>query len=373
MELRPVVRLLLKSFGALIVACVAMLAILALIPASTPMIYGANAIASLQAVRIENVDQWLLMRGYDRSNPVLLYLHGGPGFAFIPFARKFSSRLEEHFVVVHWDQRGAGKSCSSEVSDESLQLEQYLADTLDLVQWLRSRFGVEKIYLLGHSWGNVLGVLTVQRHPDLFQAYIGLGQVVNQRRGEELSYRFAVDRAKAEGNDEALERLRTIQPPYRSLKELILQRSWLGHYRGSLHGGGGVSRLLSAVLMSSEYSLMDKASYYGCFLNSTERAWFDLEGIDFIRSVRRLEVPVYFFTGRHDYNTPFELVVEWAEVLEAPHVEVASKTNWSTASLRRRWPARHVVDARAAAAEPRSVGRRQEPASGEGNHHVRSV
>jgi pimeloyl-ACP methyl ester carboxylesterase len=286
------------------------------------MIEGPNAIASLEAVRLGEVDQWLLMRGRDRSSPVLLYVHGGPGGPFTSLAREYSSRLEEHFVVVHWDQRGAGKSCSSDVPDESLRLEQYVADTLELVEWLRTRFGVEKIYLLGHSWGSVLGVLAVQRHPSLFEAYIGLGQVVDQRRGEEISYRWVVGRAEAEGNDEALGELREIQPPYRRLDELILQRKWLGHYGGAVYEGGFVPRFVRALFTSPEYTLWEKLSFYGCFLNSIEKVWFDLEGIDFIRSARKLDVPVYFFAGRHDYNTPFELVVEWAEMLEAPHVEI---------------------------------------------------
>ncbi len=223
---------------------------------------------------------------------------------------------------MHWDQRGAGKSCSSDVPDESLRRDQYVADTLELVAWLRSRFGVEKIYLLGHSWGSFLGVMAVQRQPDLFHAYIGLGQVVDMRRGEEISYRWVVERAKAEGNDQALKQLREIRPPYRSLDDLMLHRSWLGHYGGDYYGGGYVLELVRALLTSSEYTLMEALSYYGCLLNCLEHGWSDLEGIDFIRSVERLDVPVYFFTGRHDYNTPFELVEEWAQVLTAPHVEI---------------------------------------------------
>jgi pimeloyl-ACP methyl ester carboxylesterase len=301
---------------------VLLLAIVALIPASTPAIEGPNAIAALEEIELGGVPQWLLVRGRDRSKPVLLYLHGGPGSAFMPFARQFSSRLEEHFVVVHWDQRGAGKSCTDAVPDESLNLEQFLADTLELVHQLRGRFGVEKIFLLGHSWGSVLGVLTVQRHPELFHAYVGLGQMVNLDRNEEISYRFVVERARAEGNQEALDELEAIRLPYESVGDLFTQRQWLSHYRGDFYAGGSMARMARDTLLAREYTLVEKMRFLPCAVNTLEQAWDDLQELDFLRDVDRLDVPVYFFAGRHDYNTPSELVVEWAEQLQAPRLEI---------------------------------------------------
>jgi pimeloyl-ACP methyl ester carboxylesterase len=315
-------RRLLEWAGIAIAGLVLLVLVLALVPASTPEIEGENAIASLEPVQIGGVEQWLLVRGQDTTRPVLLYLHGGPGSAFMPMAREFSSRLEEHFVVVHWDQRGAGKSCSSDVPNESLRVEQYLADTLELVNLLRERFDVEKIYLLGHSWGSGLGVLTVQAHPELFHAYVGLGQIVNMRRNEEISYEFVVEQARAEGNQEALDALAKIHPPYPSIEELGIQRQWLGHYRGDFHAGGGIARLAGLTMSADEYTLADKLFYLPCMFNVVQHAWHEIQPLDFLRDVRRLEVPVYLFTGRHDYNTPFELVEEWAANLQAPHVEI---------------------------------------------------
>ncbi len=315
-------RLLLRGLGWLIAIASIAVVVLALIPASTPPIAGPRPIASLEAVRIGGVEQWLLLRGADRSKPVLLYVHGGPGSAFIPLAKLSSERLERDFVVVHWDQRGAGKSCSSDVPNETLRLDRYVADTLEVVDWLRRRFHTDRVYLVGHSWGSVLGVLAVQRAPDSFHAYIGIGQVVNMRRGEEISYQWVLERARDEANEEALNQLRALSPPYTSLDELRIQRSWLSHYRGDVHRGGAIGMLLRAILTSPEYTLADKLSYYGCVLNSLEHVWFDLEQIDFLRSAPSLDVPVHLFVGRHDYNTPFELVVEWAEMLRAPRVEL---------------------------------------------------
>ncbi len=313
---------LLRVSGSCVVVALVVVAVAALVPVRTPTIEGQAAVASLEPVRIGGVNQWLSIRGRDASKPVLLFLHGGPGTTNIPSSHASSLLLEEHFVVVQWDQRGAGKSCTSEVADESLNLEQYLSDTLELVEFLRRRFDQQKIYLVGHSWGSVLGTLTVQRHPELFHAYVGVGQVVDVHRGEALSLHFVEERARAEGNPEALADLAGIQPPYTSLQDLMLQRKWLGYYHGDRLAGGGVANIVKTVLLAREYTLMEKLVYYGCVMNSLEQAWDDIAGLDFISSVGRLEVPVYFFTGRHDYNVPFELVEEWVGVLDAPHVEI---------------------------------------------------
>jgi pimeloyl-ACP methyl ester carboxylesterase len=320
--MNPVVRKILKALLIALAVLIGLVCVLALIPARTPLIEGEEAISSLENVELGGVEQWLLIRGRDQGNPVLLYVHGGPGSAIMSLARRFSSRLEEHFVVVHWDQRGAGKSCSSEVPDDGWSLEQFLSDAHELTQWLRRRFGVEKIYLVGHSWASVLGIWTVQRHPELFYAYVGVGQVVDEKRNEEISYRFVLDRARAEGNEKALEELGEIAPPYRNKEELLRQRKWLSHYRGDVYSGGGMWSFAPTLALSSEYTLREKLFYLRCMYNSLERATPEDERTDFLESARRLEVPVYFFTGRHDYNTPFELVEEYVSVLQAPHKEI---------------------------------------------------
>ena len=130
----------------------------------------ANSIESLEAIELGKVEQWILIRGEDRTRPVLLWLHGGPGQPLMPTAHHYDAELIKHFVVVHWDQRGAGKSYDPALSPEQLSVDQFIADTYDLVQYLRQRFNVPKIYLIGHSWGSELGALTVARYPELFYA-----------------------------------------------------------------------------------------------------------------------------------------------------------------------------------------------------------
>jgi pimeloyl-ACP methyl ester carboxylesterase len=314
--------MLLKALGALLAALALSLGVWALLPASTAPLDGPSAIAVLERVSLGGVEQTLLLRGHDRAKPVLLYVHGGPGFAQLPIAPGYSEQLERHFVVVHWDQRGAGASCAG-TDFAALTRERLVADAIELSEQLAQRFGGGgKIFLLGHSWGSVVGALAVQQRPDLFAAYVGLGQVVNGPRNEELSYRFVLEEARRRGDAEALAELALVRPPYPTQKELGVQRRWLAAYRGSIYATGRAREALPAALFGREYTLATRLRFFSCFQGSLERLWPGLDAFDAISQIPRLELPVFLFTGRHDWNTPFPLAEEWAAALEAPHVEL---------------------------------------------------
>jgi pimeloyl-ACP methyl ester carboxylesterase len=155
-------------------------------------------IKCLEAVVLGGDKQWISIRSSDLHNPVLLFVHGGPGSAEIALVRKFNPRLENSFTVVVWDQRGAGKSYSAGADTAKMNIGQFLSDLIELTTFLKSRFEQERIYLVGHSWGSVLGVLAVQAHPEDYLAYIGIGQIVNMYANESLCYRFTMDEAIAE-------------------------------------------------------------------------------------------------------------------------------------------------------------------------------
>jgi len=316
-----VARFLLKTLGALLLAVALALAIWALVPAGTPALPGENAIASLERISLGGVEQTILLRGQDRRNPVLLYVHGGPGFGQLPIARFYSEELERHFVVVHWDQRGAGASCEG-TDFGALTREQVVADAIELSEQLARRFERPRVFLLGHSWGSVVGALAVQQRPELFHAYVGLGQVVNGRRNEELSYAFVLGEARRRGDAEALAELEAIRPPYPTSEALGIQRRWLNRYRGSIYATDRAREALPAALFAREYTLATRLRFLSCFQRSIERLWEGLDGFDAIAQIPRLDVPVYFFTGRHDWNTPIALVEEWAASLDAPLVEI---------------------------------------------------
>jgi pimeloyl-ACP methyl ester carboxylesterase len=151
-------------------------------------------IDSLEPVRIGGIDQWVEVRGQNVDNPILLVIHGGPGIAFIPLAGAFQGSWEKYFTVAEWDQRGAGKTYASNDKDlqrRTMHVPQMEEDTLDVVNYLRNRFHREKIFVLAHSWGSLLGLWLAHEHPDLIYAYVGVGQVLNPKQNDDVAYRDA--------------------------------------------------------------------------------------------------------------------------------------------------------------------------------------
>lgn len=194
------------------------------IPASTPAILGDDgnvlpgSIARLEQVEIGNHKQWIMLRGQRVNNPVLLYLSGGPGQSDLSYSRVLFEDLTRDFVVVSWDERGTGKSYTSLDPTETLTLEQAIANTTELTNYLRERFEEEKIYLMGESWGSLLGVLTVQKHPELYHAYIGSGQMVNVQESDRRIYQALLEKANQTGDQQLLEKLQQYgQPPYEDM------------------------------------------------------------------------------------------------------------------------------------------------------------
>ena len=297
-----------------------------LAPGRTPPINTPNGIASLEHVVLGGVRQWVLLRGEDASNPILLFLHGGPGTPMTPVAHHFGRPLERHFVVVHWDQRGSGKSFDRAIPEESFTIEQFLSDTHELVATLRARFGAERIYLIGHSWGSVLGVTTVQRHPELFHAYVGMGQVTDERRSEDMGLQYVRDRARTLGNQQAIQELARLQPPYvDNPKEVVIQRKWLSRFGGDFYEGKALPllsdfdrRWVWAGLRSPEYSWLDLFRFQLGYSKVRWSLFRQAKQVNFMRTAPKLEIPVYFLMGRHDHNKHPELVNEYYEMLDAP-------------------------------------------------------
>lgn len=281
-----------------------------------------DGIEVLEQIELNGSTQWIFIRGHNKANPVLLFLHGGPGTPEMAVAREFGRKVEKHFTVVHWDQRGAGKSRGEDFEESDLTIRTHMNDALALVNNLRKRFNQEKIYVIGHSWGTVLGTLIVRDHPELFHAYIGMGQVVNMMDNETVSLRFVREQAEAEGNLEALAELENVTPPYtENPDEIMVQRKWLSHYGGSSKGVSLLS-ILAKALVSPEYSISDVIALGTGSVAIAKTMWPELGQVDFFTEAPELDVPVYFFTGRHDYQTPFEITQKYCKGLKAPHKEM---------------------------------------------------
>ncbi len=280
---------------------------------------------TLEQIELGGVKQWLLIRG-DAQQPILLVLHGGPGSAEIATASRYQRELEKHFLVVNWDQRGAGKSYGG----VALSIAQLVADATELIKLLLARFGRHKLYLFGHSWGSVLGLLVTHRASELVYGYIGVGQLVDTAENERLSFEYVQKRARQTGNRLALTQLRRNgSPPYGSnVQALLTQRAWLYVYRGFFYSRRKALRYALAFLLSETYSLRDKLHYSQRLRASLRQLWPGLEAVNLSATVPRVEVPILFCLGKYDMTTPSALAARYFETLAAP----GKQLTWFNAS-----------------------------------------
>lgn len=289
---------------------------------STAPIATPNGIAELKQVELNGYPQWVLIRAHDVTNPLFLLLHGGPGESSLWLAHHTMTELERHFVCVNWDQRGAGKSLLPGPDPSTMTAEHLYEDTVALIDILLERFGQQKVFVLGHSWGGLLATRLAQRRPDLLHGVILMNPSIDNRRGEDLSYAWALEQARAARDDKAvktLEQLRGSDTYTKSGK--FAERQVLFRY-------GGVTRtdpMKMAHLMfeAPEYSFADclrsfsmKALRFSIPLMADE-----LAGIDVTKEIWDLGVPVFFFIGRHDHTVPSELSEELFASLQAPRKE----------------------------------------------------
>lgn len=264
------------------------------------------------------------------EGPVLLFVHGGPGVCDRSWVMPTQSRyLADCCVMVCWDQRMAGKNYRKENAGLDMTLDQQVEDMHAVVQYLLGRFGKEKLYIVGHSWGSILSLLYLSKYPQTIEAYVGMGQFVDGERNEKMSYDFVVDYAREHNDQKALRALAEIGEPVAGLYSggldaLMVQRDYMTRYGGGCykHKEGIIKSVVVPFLTSGEYSLVPdlyryaKGSYY-CL----RRLWPQVVELDFIKSVPKLTVPVYLFQGDHDRNTPTVLAREWFDALDAPYKE----------------------------------------------------
>jgi pimeloyl-ACP methyl ester carboxylesterase len=314
--------------GMLLVALVAVLASQAY--ATTPPILGSDgqplpgSIAELERVELNGSRQWITIRGQDVRNPVLLFLAGGPGGSQLATVRHSLGGLEEHFIVVNWDQPGAGKSFHAVPSSE-LTPERYISDAQALIHYLRQRFGVEKVYVLGESWGSVLGIWLAQRHPDLVHAFIGTGQMVAFEENDRWCYEFALGLAEERGDTKKVAQLeKQGPPPYYGEGVAMKQAAYLldtfAYMNQDPRIAGGFNTIQD--LFSSEYGLYDKVNWVRGPLDTLGTVYPMLWDVDLRDQASSLQVPVYFLIGRHDVNAPPALAESYFALLEAPHKEL---------------------------------------------------
>jgi pimeloyl-ACP methyl ester carboxylesterase len=279
-------------------------------------------IDSLDRICLGGVNQWISIRSINTDNPIILFLHGGPGTAQIFFSRKSQRLLEEDFIVVNWDQRGAGKSFYKKLKKEDMTIEQFIADCEELIEYLLNRFNQRKLFLVGHSWGSVLGIKIAYKKPDKLWAYIGIGQVVDISRGEKISYRFTLDEANHRNNSKAIRDLEKIgYPPYSKLSDSGIQRRWLSKFNGSTYNSTIIGTILKNITLS-DISINYVIKFVKGIMFSLSCLEEQLNNVNILSEINEIKIPVYFCSGRKDYTVPHELVSEFANVLIASKKEI---------------------------------------------------
>ena len=282
-----------------------------------------NGISSLEQITLGDSKQWIFIRSRDQNNPILLFLHGGPGAPLLGMSssRKYDSELINHFTVVHWDQRGAGKSYNSNIPVESMSLDRLVEDCNELIDYLRNRFHAQKVFIVAHSGGTIIGLKIAYKYPEKIYAYVGMAQVINESKQHKVAYDFIFNEDKKSGDVGRQNSIKAIgPPPYDSFKKTLDIESHVDHYGGFIRGKSmNLLKFMFYFLTSPEYTLSEGI---GTLRNegfefTMNAIWDELKRINLSEEIRSIEVPIYFFEGKYDMTTPTVLVEEFYNKLDA--------------------------------------------------------
>ena len=275
-------------------------------------------------VDINGTRQGMVVRGTSARNPVLLWVHGGPGMPDYLLTEQYPPQLEDLFTVVWWDQRGTALSYDPNIPPETMTIEQFVSDTLAVTDYLRQRFNQDRIYLLGHSWGSLIAIQAAARSPERYHAYLGMGQVVHQLESEKLAYDYMLTEYRRRGDTTMVRDLEaapvsmTTGTPeaYLKVRDKAMHRLGVGttHDMASV-----ITGLFLPSWRFPGYTVREKVNLWrGRTFSRSFGLWDQLIRIDLRTSVPGLEIPVYFLEGKYDYTCAIELARDYFRKLDAP-------------------------------------------------------
>lgn len=266
-------------------------------------------------MRLGGIQQWITIRGEDRSKPVLLYLHGGPGDAQSSLPSVYAP-LEKDFVLVQWDQRGAGRTLGHLDPDtQPTSLPQLISDAVELAKYLQSYLHTDKVVLMGHSWGSFLGVEIVHREPRLFRAYIGIAQVVSWREIVEAQYRYTLAQARARSDTQVVRELEELGgPPSNSFDHYLVLRMPLNGY---LAPSDVQWQPKQYALLQQALTPEDLAAYYKALQNLTGMQSTVL-AMDVTPLGFKFKLPMFFIQGADDHIVDPSIVARYVDKIQAP-------------------------------------------------------
>lgn len=280
----------------------------------------AGSLSEKVFVTIGGVKQGMFIKSKDSTNPVLLYVHGGMPLYFL--TQQYPTGLEDHFTVVWWEQRGSGISYGADIPPETMNSGQLINDVLEVTNYLRHRFGKEKIYLMGHSGGTYIGIQAAAQNPELYYAYIGVAQMSDQLRSERLAYEYLLQHYKENGNSNMARKLESapvvddIPDAYLKLRDKAMHSLGIGttHDMNSV-----ITGIFITSLKCRDYTLQEKINMWqGKSRSGVHPLWDEMLATNLMLKVPRLDVPIYFFSGIYDYTVSYALTKEYFERLDAP-------------------------------------------------------
>jgi pimeloyl-ACP methyl ester carboxylesterase len=288
-------------------------------------IVAPTGVQDAYAVEIGGIRQWVNVRGQDRDNPMVLFVHGGPASPVIPTLWQFQRPLEEYFTVANYDQRGAGKTLAlnpQEAVADTLHVQRYVDDAIALAEHLRTRYHKRKLVLMGHSWGTVVAMHAALQRPDLFYAYVGIGQVINVRTNEQVSFDYGLRTARARGNTDAVHEMESIAPypgdtPI-TRERIVIARKWPQFYGGLTAYRDESKYFFQGPRLSPDYDDAARCAINAGSVLTLGRLLDEFLRVDFT-GVKEFPIPVVMFMGRHDYTTPSEPTAAWLAKVRAPY------------------------------------------------------
>ncbi len=279
-------------------------------------------------VPIHGIDQGMFLRSVNTDNPVLLFIHGGPGMPEYFLNEKYPVGMENDFTVCWWEQRGAGLSYSSDISASDVTVEQLISDTISVTDYLSARFGQKTIFLMGHSWGSFIGIQAAASAPEKYAAYIGIAQVSNQAQSEQVAYNYM--REQYQKTNEKKRRKQLEEYPiltsdidmmlayYSSLiRDDSMHRLGIGtmHTMKSL-----ITGIVIPIMQCRAYTLREKMNIWRgkAFLGNSTDLRKQMLTANLMENVTRLDLPVYFISGIYDYTVSYALSKQYLEKIVAP-------------------------------------------------------
>lgn len=298
--------------------------------ADVQKLVSPNSVDETEIVTLNGARQVVNVRGADRNNPILIYIHGGPGSVEMPMAWTFQRPWEDYFTVVQWDQRAAGRSWplnDPAAMEPTLRLETYRDDAIALIEWLKARYGQQKVFVLGHSFGSAVGLAVAETRPDLLHAYVGMGQLIDFRENERVGMQSALATARERDDQEAVAAIEALAPYPESGPFTIQQAdAWraVANKYGSLVGERpSADFYFNSTRLSPLYEPADRQAWAEGGAFTVTALWPRLADVSF-SDVRRLQTPVVLLLGRKDITTPSTIASDWLNRLEAP----VAKTIW---------------------------------------------